>query len=152
MKSSAVEEMKVLKEYVVGVRMGSMLSVERRRRGVDDDIKVGMQAWSNVAGSKRGEIENEGSKERQGYIERGCEEIGVTIRRVRTRSRGARMVAAMAVAATATPNEMSGLGLSIISSPPIPLAVVPINPGSGTFKMAQIALRNQHSVVLSRKL
>lgn len=77
--------------------------------------------------------------------------MGVTIKRVRMRSRGARREAAMAVAATATPSDINGLGLSIMSRPPIPLAAV-IRPGSGTFRMAEIALRSQLSVVLSRKL
>jgi hypothetical protein len=132
--------------------MGSMLRVERRRRGVDEEIRVGIQAFNRVAGRRRGEMEIEGKSARQGYIERGCEEMGVTMRRVRMRSRGARMVAAMAVAATATPSDMSGLGLSIMSSPPIPLDAVPRSPGSGTLRIADIALRNQLSVVLSRKL
>lgn len=85
-------------------------------------------------------------------MDRGEDDIGVMIRRVRTRSRGARRVAAMAVAATATESDRSGLGLSIMSSPPMPLAVAPIMPGSGTLKMAERALRNQLSVVLRRKL
>jgi hypothetical protein len=146
-----MELINVPTEYVVGVRIGSMLSVERNSSGVDEDTRVGMHACSKVAGSNLGATENEGSKERQGYMERGWEEIGVTRRRVRMRSRGARMVAAMAVAATATASEVSGEGESIISRPPMP-PVEPTRPGSGTLRMAQIALRNQLSVVLSRKL
>lgn len=84
-------------------------------------------------------------------MERGVEEIGVTIKRVRTRSRGARMVAAIAVAATATARDVMGLGLSIMSRPPMPLAEE-TRPGSGTLRMAEMALRNQLSVVLRRKL
>lgn len=80
------------------------------------------------------------------------EDIGEIMRRVRTRSRGARRVAAIAVAATATERDINGLGLSIMSRPPIPLAVVPIMPGSGTLRRADNALRNQLSVVLRRKL
>lgn len=132
--------------------MGSMLNVERRRSGVDVDIKVGTQACSNVAGSRLGEMEKEGRRARQGYIERGGEEMGVTMSRVRIISRGARIVAAMAVAATATPRDMSGLGLSIISKPPMPVTALPIRPGSGTLRRADIALRSQLSVVLRRKL
>lgn len=128
-----------------------MLSVERRTSGVDEDTRVGMQAWRRVAGRSRGETDHVGRRERQGYMERGCEEMGVTINRVRMRSMGARMMAAMAVAATATPSDISGLGLSIMSSPPIPLAEE-TRPGSGTLRMADIALRNQLSVVLRRKL
>lgn len=142
----------MLKEYVVGVRIGSIESVDRRRSGVEEDMSVGMHACSNVAGIRREEIENEGSRDRQGYMERGWEEMGVTIRRVRTRSMGARIVAAMAVAATAIASDVRGEGESIMSRPPMPLPVVPIRPGSGTFKTAQIALRNQLSVVLRRKL
>lgn len=44
MNNSAVEDKNVPKEYVVGVRMGSMLSDERRRSGVEEDINVGIQA------------------------------------------------------------------------------------------------------------
>lgn len=77
--------------------------------------------------------------------------MGVTIRRVRMRSRGARRAAAIAVAATATPRDINGDGLSIMSSPPMPLADE-TSPGSGTLRMADMALRNQLSVVLRRKL
>jgi hypothetical protein len=129
-----------------------MLNVERRIRGVEEDIRVGMQACSNVAGRSLVEMENEGRRRAQGYIERGAADIGVTIRRVRIKSMGARMVAAIAVAATATPRDMSGLGLSIISSPPMPVPAVPSNPGSGTLSNAESMLRNQLSVVLRRKL
>ena len=66
MKSSAVEERKVLNEYVVGVMMGSMESVERRTRGVEEEIRVGMQAWSSVAGRRLEDIDIEGRRERQG--------------------------------------------------------------------------------------
>jgi hypothetical protein len=128
-----------------------MLSVERSTSGVDEDTRVGMQAWRRVAGRRRGETDHDGRRERHGYMDRGCEEMGVTISRVRMRSRGARMVAAMAVAATATASDISGLGLSIMSSPPMPLAD-DTSPGSGTLRRADIALRNQLSVVLSRKL
>jgi hypothetical protein len=137
---------------VVGVRIGSTPSVERRKRGVEEDINVGTQACMMVAGRRLGETEKEGRRERQGYIDRGEEEMGVTMRRVRTISRGARRVAAMAVAATATPSEVSGLGLSKISSPPIPVPAEPTRPGSGMFSRADIRLLNQPSVVLSRKL
>jgi hypothetical protein len=134
------------------VRMGSMLSVERSNNGVEEETRVGMHAWRSVAGRRRGDMVQEGRSARQGYIERGWEDMGVTMRRVRMRSRGARMVAAMAVAATATPSDMSGLGESIMSSPPMPLAVAPRRPGSGTLRTAQMALRNQLSVVRRRKL
>ncbi len=136
----------------MGVRIGSTPSVERRKRGVEEDINVGTQACMMVAGRRLGETEKEGRRERQGYIDRGEEEMGVTMRRVRTISRGARRVAAMAVAATATPSEVSGLGLSKISSPPIPVPAEPTRPGSGIFSRADIRLLNQPSVVLSRKL
>jgi hypothetical protein len=152
MNSSAVEERKVLKEKVVGVRIGSILSVERRNSGVEEEMSVGMQACIMVAGNKLGEIEKEGRRARHGYIDLGDDEMGVTMRRVRTMSRGASRVAAMAVAATATPRDVNGLGLSSISSPPIPLAVVPTRPGSGMLSNADIRLRNQPSVVLSKKL
>lgn len=129
-----------------------MLSVERRTRGVEEEIKAGMQAWRRVAGSRLGEMENEGSRARLGYIERGEEEMGVTMRRVRIMSSGARRMAAIAVAATATPRDVSGLGLSTMSSPPIPVADVPRRPGSGTLRTAEIRLLNHPSVVFSRKL
>ena len=82
------------------MRIGSMLSVERRKRGVEEEISVGTHACIMVAGRRLGETEKEGRRERQGYIDRGEEEMGVMMRRVRTISRGARRVAAMAVAAT----------------------------------------------------
>lgn len=151
-KSSAVDARKVLKEYVVGVSIGSMLRVERRRRGVDEVMIVGIQAWRRVAGRRLGAMEREGKSARLGYMERGEEVMGVTMSRVRMMSRGARRVAAIAVAATATPSDVSGLGLSRISKPPILVAAVPMRPGSGTLSTAAIRLRNQPSVVLRRKL
>jgi hypothetical protein len=84
-------------------------------------------------------------------MDRGEELMGVTMSRVRTISRGARRVAAMAVAATATPSDVNGLGLSNMSSPPM-LAADPTRPGSGMLRRADMALLNQFSVVLSRKL
>lgn len=137
---------------MVGVRIGSMLSVERRKSGVEEEMRVGTQACIMVAGRRLGATEKEGRRERHGYIDRGEDEMGVMMRRVRTISRGARRVAAMAVAATATPRDVSGLGLSRISSPPIPLPAEPTRPGSGMFSRADIRLLNQPSVVLSRKL
>lgn len=97
-------------------------------------------------------MEYDGSRFKHGYMDRGGEEVGVIMRRVRVRSRGARIVAAIAVAATATLKDRNGFGLSMMSSPPIPLAAVPMRPGSGTLSRAEMALRNQLSVVLSRKL
>lgn len=46
--------------------MGSILSVERRRRGADEDINVGIQACRRVAGRRRGETDHVGRRERQG--------------------------------------------------------------------------------------
>lgn len=129
-----------------------MLSVERRKRGVDEETRVGTQACIMVAGRRAGETEREGRRERHGYMERGEEDIGVMIRRVRTRSRGARRVAAMAVAATATPRDVNGFGLSSTSRPPMPLPAAPTSPGSGMLSSAEIRLLNQPSVVLSKKL
>jgi hypothetical protein len=57
----------------------------------------------------------------------------------------------MAVAATATPRDINGLGLSMMSRPPMPDAEL-TSPGSGTLSMADMALRNQLSVVFKRKL
>lgn len=129
-----------------------MEKVERRTKGVDDEIIVGRVAWIRVAGSKLGGRDNEGRRERDGHIVRGGADVGVTMRRVRMRSRGARARAAMALAATATARDVNGLGLSIMSSPPMPLAEAPISPGSGTLSNADNKLRVQLSVVLRRKL
>lgn len=115
-------------------------------------MRVGTMAWRRVAGRREGQTEKEGSRESEGYIVRGGAEVEVTMRRVRIRSRGARRVAAIAVAATATPKDMSGDGLSIISRPPMPLAPDPMSPGSGTLSKAESILRVQLSVVLRRKL
>lgn len=152
MKSSQVEDRKVESEYAVGVTMGSIENVERRTSGVDVDIRVGIVEWRSVVGRRLGEMEKEGRSESDGYIVRGGAEVGVTMRRVRIRSRGARTVAAIAVAAIATARDMNGDGLSIMSRPPIPLAVVLMRPGSGTLRSAESRPRVQLSVVLSRKL
>ena len=132
--------------------MGSTERKERRKSGVEEEMKVGIVAWRRVAGRREGAMEKVGRREREGYMVRGGAEVGVTMRRVRMRSSGARSVAAMAVAATATPSDMRGEGLSIISRPPMPLAEVPRRPGSGTLSRAESMLRVQLSVVLSRKL
>lgn len=94
----------------------------------------------------------EGRREREGYMVRGGAFVGVTISRVRTMSRGARAKAAIAVADTATARDSRGLGLSIMSRPPMPLAAVPMSPASGMLKSAESRLRVQLSVVLRRKL
>lgn len=128
-----------------------MLSMERRKRGVEVEIMVGMHACSSVAGRRDGEIVRVGRSERQGYIERGWDVMGDMMRRVRIKSKGAKSMAAIAVAATATPRDVMGLGLSSMSRPPIPLAE-PRRLGSGTLRTAEMRLRNQPSVVLRRKL
>lgn len=151
-KSSVAEERKVANEYVEGVITGSMASVERRMSGVEDEIIVGRVAWMSVAGRSDGVTDIEGSNVRDGHIVLGGAEVGVMINLVRIRSSGASASAAMAVAETATASDNNGLGLSIISSPPIPLAAVPMRPGSGIFKTADSRLRVHDSVALSRKL
>lgn len=139
-------------EYMEGVITGSMEKVERRTSGVLDDTMVGRVECSSVTGNRVGAMERDGRREREGYIVRGGADVGVTMSRVRMRSRGARARAAIAVAATATERDIRGLGLSMISRPPMPLTAVPINPGSGTLRSAERRLRVQLSVVFSRKL
>ena len=46
--------------------MGSMERVERRSKGVEDEMRVGMQACSKVAGSRLEDMDIEGSSERHG--------------------------------------------------------------------------------------
>ena len=151
-KSSTVEERKVAKEYVEGVIMGSIAKVERRTRGVEADIRVGRQAWRRVAGRRLVGTDIEGRRDREGRMVRGGAEVGVTIRRVRMRSRGARDIAATAAAATATAKDSSGEGESIMSRPPMPDAEVPMRPESGMLRSAESMLRVHDSVVRRRKL
>lgn len=96
--------------------------------------------------------DSDGRRDREGQMVRGGAEVGVTINLVRMRSRGARARAAMALAVTATARDKSGLGLSIISRPPLPLVVLPTRPESGMLRSAESKLRVQLSVVFSRKL
>jgi hypothetical protein len=137
---------------VDGVITGSIANVERRIKGVEADINVGRVAWKTVTGKRLVGTDIEGSRDSEGNIVLGAAEVGVTIRRVRMRSSGASDMAATAAAATATAKDMSGLGLSIMSRPPMPLADVPMSPGSGTLSNAESMLRVQLSVVRSRKL
>lgn len=132
--------------------MGSTERKVRRKSGVDDEMKVGMVAWRRVAGRRLAGTEKLGRREREGYMVRGGADVGVTMRRVRMRSKGASRDAAMAVAATATLKDISGDGLSMMSRPPIPLALVPMRPGSGTLRSAESMLRVQLSVVFNKKL
>ena len=46
--------------------MGSMERVERSTRGVEEETRVGTQAWSKVAGRRFEDMDMEGSSERQG--------------------------------------------------------------------------------------
>lgn len=140
------------KEYVEGVIMGSIAKVERRTRGVEADIRVGRQAWRRVAGRRLVGTDIEGRRDREGRMVRGGAEVGVTIRRVRMRSRGARDIAATAAAATATAKDSSGEGESIMSRPPMPDAEVPMRPESGMLRSAESMLRVHDSVVRRRKL
>lgn len=66
MKSSAAELRNVLKEYVEGVRMGSIFIVERRKSGVELEMNVGMQACRRVTGKSFGAMEMEGRRAREG--------------------------------------------------------------------------------------
>lgn len=137
-------------EYMEGVITGSMAKEDRRTSGVEAEIAVGMVAWRIVTGRRLGEMEKEGSRESEGQMVRGGAEVGVTTSRVLIKSRGARVKAAIAEAATATAREKNGFGLSIMSSPPRPPADIPI--GSGTLRRAESMLLVQLSVVLRRKL
>jgi hypothetical protein len=43
-----------------------MLSVERNTSGVEEEINVGMQAWSSVTGRIFGETDNDGRRASDG--------------------------------------------------------------------------------------
>ena len=98
------------------------------------------------------------SRRRHGIILRGVLEVvvGVSISRVRTVSRGERMVPAMPAAAIAIVRERSGDGESMISRPPTPgdaagKVEVEETPGSGRLRIAASILRVQVSSVRRRR-
>lgn len=54
------------REYAVGVTMGSTERKERRKRGVEEEMKVGMVAWRRVAGRREVGMVRLGRREREG--------------------------------------------------------------------------------------
>lgn len=80
MKSSPRDKMNVLIEYVVGVRVGSMRNVERRNRGIEEDMKEGIVEFRRVIGSNEAETLIDGNERRAGTKARGVALRGVIIR------------------------------------------------------------------------
>lgn len=71
--------MNVLIEYVVGVRVGSIRRVERRNRGIDEDMNEGIVLFSSVIGNREAETLIDGSERRAGTRARGVALRGVII-------------------------------------------------------------------------
>lgn len=136
--------------------------------------RVGRVEWRNVIGRKVVGGESEGRRRREAKMARGevvvgvrislarlvdinhCKGQGVTYR-VRTRSRGERRTPAMPAAATATPRDARGDGLSLMSSPPMALATSSLGPpiralGSGRLSRAQSRLLVQLSIAFTSTL
>lgn len=71
-KRSRTEERKVQVEYDVGVIIGSIRRFERRKRGVEVDIKVGRILWRRVGRtSEVGQVQSD-KERRQDMMDRGC--------------------------------------------------------------------------------
>lgn len=104
--------------YRLGFRTGSTPSFDRRKSGVDADIKVGIVAFRIVTGAiENGRVQELNDLKVERTDRGGCIE-GVNISFVRTISRGARTIPATPAAEIATAREMRGEGEERISSPP----------------------------------
>lgn len=84
---------------------------------------------------------HEGSARRVARVRRELRPVGITINRVLTRSRGARIKPVATAAAAATHNEAQGYGDATSTS----LSTSSLSPKSGTFSSALNKLRDQFS-------
>ena len=112
-----------------------MFNLERRNKGVDTDISVGIVEFSIATGAiEKGNVQP-GSDFNVASIDLGGCVEGVRMSFVRAMSRGASMMPATPAAETATASEANGEGEDNISTPPAwetDGAAVKESPGSGS--------------------
>ena len=97
---------------------GSILSLERRNKGVETEISVGIVEFSIAAGAiEKGKVQP-GSVFMVASIDLGGCVEGVRISFVRAMSRGASKMPAKPAAETATASEANGEGEDSMSRPP----------------------------------
>jgi len=104
--------------YMFGVRTGSMPSRERRKTGVEAEIRVGRVECRKVATATEGGTIHDGRDLSVVVRERGGCVDGVSISRVRAISIGANMTPAIPAALTAVARLIKGFDDEVTSSPP----------------------------------
>jgi hypothetical protein len=101
-----------------GFSTGSTPSFDRRNRGVEADINVGIIAFKIVIGAiAKGRVQELKDLRTDRMDRGGCVE-GVSINFVRAVSKGARTIPAIPAADTTTAREVRGEGDDRISTPP----------------------------------
>ena len=158
MPSSKAWDTNVATANIFGVKSASIPNRERRNRGVDADISVGMVEWRNVTGAIKNGRVHEGRDCSVGNSERGGCVEGVSINLVRAISRGARIIPAIPAAPTAANRLANGEGEDRTSSPlatvkvGIEVGVIPRKeiPGSGRARRAQSRERAKEVIVERR--
>lgn len=141
--------------YRFGVRNGSIPIFDRRKSGVEAEIKVGTVECKIVVGAiERGSV-HEGRVWRVARIDRGGWVEGVSISFVRAMSSGARKMPARPTAETETRREFIGEGEDRISRPPAAMGLgcnaEKVTPGSGTARRADKRERKKEVKVERRK-
>lgn len=130
---------KVATVYRFGFSTGSTPSLDRRNKGVEADINVGITALRIVIGAiANGRVQEFKDLRTERMDRGGCVE-GVSINFVRAVSKGARTIPAIPAADTTTARDVRGEGDDRISTPPAKLDDEDIwneRPGSGRAKRA----------------
>lgn len=116
--SSKTWEPNVARAYMLGVSTGSIPSRERRKMGVEAEMRVGSVECRKVPTAMEGGTIHEGRDFSVGMRERGGCVDGVSISLVRAMSIGARMTPAMPAALTAVARLIKGFGDEVTSRPP----------------------------------
>ncbi len=131
---------KVAIVYRFGLRSGSTPSFDRKNKGVDADMKVGIIAFKIVTGAIESGRDQEFNDFNADRIDRGGCVEGVRISFVRAVSKGARTMPAIPAADTTTASEVKGEGDESISNPPAYVNDEEIGnerPGSGSARTAE---------------
>ena len=140
-------------ENKLGVNTGSMRRLERRNKGVEAEISVGIVEFNIAAGAiERGSVQL-GNVFKVARIDLGGCVEGVRMSFVRAISRGASIIPARPAAETATNSEANGEGEDSISRPPAvdnDWDAVKESPGSGNAMNAEKNDRTKEVIVERR--
>ena len=116
--SSKTWETKLATAYMLGVRIGSIPSLDLKIRGVDAEMAVGRVEWRKVTGASQNGTDQESIDCKMVRRERGGCVDGVSMSTVRAMSMGARRIPVMPAAPTAVSKLVMGYGDDKTSKPP----------------------------------